>query len=947
MPDDGRLGKGMWTMNVACFLRSRGARAVAGALLLTMAIVVTNVDEIPSAHAASTTLVISEFRVRGPGGANDEFIEIQNIGAAAVTVADSGAGTGFAVAASNGVARCVIPNATVIPRFGHYLCVNSVGYSLGSYPAGSGTTATGDATYATDIPDNAGIALFDTSVSGNFDLVHRLDAVGSTSEANTLYKEGLGYPALTPFSIDYSFYRNLSTASITESGLDTSTPGLSEDTGVNATDFVFVDTNGTSAGAGQRLGAPGPENLSSPVPNGGLTVSLLDPCVGPQTAPNAVRSSVSDPGNNSTFGTVEFRRTITNNTGGNVTRLRFRIADQRTFPAPSGYADLRDRTSVDSAVTVDRAPCGVGMSSVTVRGTTLETPPSQPNGSAFNSSLGAGTVTLGAPLAPGATIDVRLLFGVQQTGSDSARIIVEALTGGATTPPNLDCMGLTAAGPMTDFCADLAPIATADSYGVTEDTPLVVAAASGLLGNDSDPNYQSITVKAASVTTPSYGAVTVNADGSFTYTPNSNYYGADSFTYQATDGALDSAPTNVVLSIGAVLDVPVGATRFVPLAPTRLLDTRISSDITGGAPVAAGGGIDLQVSGRGGVPASNVSAVVLNVTAAEALAPGFVTVWPTLQVRPAASNLNVTTAGQNIANLVTVQLGTGGKVSLFSQSGTHLVADIAGYYEPVTTLTTAGRYTPLAPDRILDTRMSLGVPGTLAVPAGGKIDLVVAGRGGVPAAGVSAVVLNVTAAEATAAGYVTVWPAGQQRPTASTLNVTFAGQNIPNAVIVPLGAGGQISLYAQSGTHLIADVAGWFGDASQPAKLDGLFQPLAPTRILDTRSAIGVATTTAVAPGSAIDLAVTGHDGVPTTGVTAAVLNVTAAEATAPGFITVWPNGATRPATSSLNVTATGQNIANMVSVTLSSTGSISLFTQGGTDIVGDIAGYYLNGDPA
>ena len=332
---------------------------------------------------------------------------------------------------------------------------------------------------------------------------------------------------------------------------------------------------------------------------------------------------------------------------------------------------------------------------------------------------------------------------------------------------------------------------------------------------------------------------------------------------------------------------------------------------------------------------------------AEALAPGFVTVWPTLQVRPAASNLNVTTAGQNIANLVTVQLGTGGKVSLFSQSGTHLVADIAGYYEPVTTLTTAGRYTPLAPDRILDTRMSLGVPGTLAVPAGGKIDLVVAGRGGVPAAGVSAVVLNVTAAEATAAGYVTVWPAGQQRPTASTLNVTFAGQNIPNAVIVPLGAGGQISLYAQSGTHLIADVAGWFGDASQPAKLDGLFQPLAPTRILDTRSAIGVATTTAVAPGSAIDLAVTGHDGVPTTGVTAAVLNVTAAEATAPGFITVWPNGATRPATSSLNVTATGQNIANMVSVTLSSTGSISLFTQGGTDIVGDIAGYYLNGDPA
>src|SRR5688572_25516062 len=219
-------------------------------------------------------LIISEFRVRGPNGANDEFIEIYNNSGADHTVA--GGGTGYGVAASNGVARCVIPNGTVIPNRGHYLCVNSVGYSLASYPAGNGTTATGDATYTTDIPDNAGIAIFNTSIAANFTLANRMDAVGSTSEANTLYKEGTGYPALTPFSIDYSFYRDYcgKSGSITTFG-ECPIPGLPKDTNNNAADFVFVDTNGTSAGAGQRLGAPGPENMSSPIPSDALLSGVL------------------------------------------------------------------------------------------------------------------------------------------------------------------------------------------------------------------------------------------------------------------------------------------------------------------------------------------------------------------------------------------------------------------------------------------------------------------------------------------------------------------------------------------------------------------------------------------------------------------------------------------------------------------------------------------------
>lgn len=377
-------------------------------------------------QVAAGQLIISEFRVRGPNGANDEFIEIYNNSGADHTVA--GGGTGYAVAASNGVARCVIPNGTVIPNRGHYLCVNSVGYSLASYPAGNGTTATGDATYTTDIPDNAGIAIFNTSIGADFTLANRLDAVGSTSEANTLYKEGTGYPALTPFSIDYSFYRDNcgKSGSITTFGpCPISTP---KDTNNNAADFIFVDTNGTSAGAGQRLGAPGPENLSSPIQrNASFTEALLDPCVGGASPPNRVRDFTSDPANNSTFGTLDIRRTFTNNTGGNVTRFRFRVIDITTFPAPSGIADLRPRTSTAVVVTVDRPPCGSGTSNVTVQGTTLEQPPSQPNGGGFNSSMSAGVVTLATPLANGASIDVRFLLGIQQTGSFKFYVNMEAL----------------------------------------------------------------------------------------------------------------------------------------------------------------------------------------------------------------------------------------------------------------------------------------------------------------------------------------------------------------------------------------------------------------------------------------------------------------------------------------------------------------------------------------
>lgn len=375
-------------------------------------------------------LLISEFRLRGPAGATDEYIEVFNNTGGPHSVQTTDDSTGYTVVASDGIVRCTIPNGTIIPARGHVLCVNEVGYSLALYPGGETSTATGDFSYTTDIPDNAGLALFRTSNSNNFNLVNRLDAVGSTAVTDALYREGTGYPALSQVGLDYAIYRDLcgKAGSISTFG-PCPTAGAVKDTDNNAVDFVFVEPNGNSSGAESRLGAPGPENLAGPVQsNNSFAVTLLDPCVGSATPPNRVRSFTSDPANNSTFGTLEIRRTVTNGTGQNVTRLRWRIIDITTFPAPAGISDLRARTSTPVVVTVDRPPCGSGMSNVTVQGTTLETPPTQPNGGAFNSSLSSGTITLSTPLADAESIDLRFLLGIQQTGSFKFFINIEALT---------------------------------------------------------------------------------------------------------------------------------------------------------------------------------------------------------------------------------------------------------------------------------------------------------------------------------------------------------------------------------------------------------------------------------------------------------------------------------------------------------------------------------------
>jgi hypothetical protein len=398
---------------------------------------------------AAGGLIISEFRLRGPAGPQDEYVEIYNASGSPVTVQAGDGSLGYGLFASDGTLRFYLPNGTLIPARGHYLGVNTGGYSLSSYPAGTSTTATGDATYTTDIADNAGIALFNTTDQTHLFTATRFDAAGSNVEGSSLFKEGGGYPAVTAAGLEYAFVRDMcGKGGSTAAGGPCPVDGLPKDTNNNAADFIFVDTTGTDIGAGARIGAPGPENSHSPVQrNDTMTFSLLDPAASLASPPNRVRNPTPDTPSAALgpFGTLSIRRTVTNNTGQAVTRLRFRIIDISTSPAPLGTADLRAVTSgtTPMTVTITGPNTACPSNNCTVQQTTLETPPTQSAGGGFNSTLsvsavGPGpaagpstsdvSVALGTPIPPGGSVNVQFLLGVRQTGIFRIFVNVEAET---------------------------------------------------------------------------------------------------------------------------------------------------------------------------------------------------------------------------------------------------------------------------------------------------------------------------------------------------------------------------------------------------------------------------------------------------------------------------------------------------------------------------------------
>ncbi|MFD7833751.1 PKD domain-containing protein [Streptomyces sp. NPDC059761] len=362
-------------------------------------------------------------------------------------------------------------------------------------------------------------------------------------------------------------------------------------------------------------------------------------------------------------------------------------------------------------------------------------------------------------------------------------------------------------------------------------------------------------------------------------------------------------------TVGKTVRVEYPASGYVATEPFRIVDTRTDLwSLRGGEPwstrLPAGGSLS-----------GGMTAAVLNVTVTGASEDTHLSVSPNRQDRPATSNVNVR-AGGTSSNTVTVPVGSDGSVWFRLNSGeAKLIVDFVGYYQP----NIGQRFSPVTPTRLADTRT-----GTAGALAGGQTRTVkVAGVGGIPA-DATAVALNLTGTGATSDTHVIAYPDPAKRPVTSNLNPE-PGKDKSNQAIVPVGPNGTITLYNNAGsTHLVVDAVGYYGKDGK-----ALFTPIVPKRLGDTR------TTGKLAPGATTTVA-----GLPA-GAVGAVLNVTATETSAAGFLTVHGYGSARTDASSLN-TLPGLTVPNHVTTPVGD-GKVSVFNSwgGSNHVITDLLGYF------
>lgn len=372
---------------------------------------------------------------------------------------------------------------------------------------------------------------------------------------------------------------------------------------------------------------------------------------------------------------------------------------------------------------------------------------------------------------------------------------------------------------------------------------------------------------------------------------------------------------------------------FEPTAPTRVLDTRTGAGRPAAGAVPRFTTIDLDLEAALPRAADGVTAAVLNVTVTNPTEGGFVTAYPCGGALPTASNVNFA-AGETAPNLVVVDLvgrTPNGHVCIFTSATTDLIADLTGAfvnYDPPFTQTAPGAmFTALEqPQRLLDTRAS----GEVA--ANTSVQIPTAGRNGLPASGVRAVAMNITATGPQTAGYLTVYPCGSAIPNASNLNFV-EGETRPNAAVVQVGPAQDVCVYASTATHVIVDVMGYYAPSSGTT-----FWGHVPTRLFDSRTMTvpGNAGPRKLAAGSAFV-----YPSVINVAGDVVSLNVTATGADADGYLSVYPCAQGIPATSNLNV-AVGRTIANAVTVRVDQNRSFCVFASVDVHVIIDQSGSYF-----
>lgn len=368
------------------------------------------------------------------------------------------------------------------------------------------------------------------------------------------------------------------------------------------------------------------------------------------------------------------------------------------------------------------------------------------------------------------------------------------------------------------------------------------------------------------------------------------------------------------------------ATYFRPLTPTRLADTRKGI----GFRRLDANTIRVKVAGVGDAP-DVARAAVLTVTGVNRTSGGnWISAYPAGTPWPGTSSLNCAFFDHRVANLVTVKIGAGGHVDITSRSATEVVVDLAGVYLPTTTATSEGRFVPVDPvRRVIDTRQQGRKPGRGAVV---QVNL----NGTVPSDAL-AVVANLTAVAPTGQGYLTAYPRGERRPPTSNLNVA-AGQNRAVGILTKLATRDGIrgfDVYVHSGAHVVVDVAGYITGPGPAPSTEGLFVPIDPVRMFDSRTDKRrlwpgwIRSFRLPAPMDAKARAIS--------------TNLTVTRTLGRGYFTLFAANTVRRVVSTLNATGSGQTIANHA-ITAVSTSGVSCYSLSGGHVVCDVTGWYTGG---
>jgi hypothetical protein len=374
------------------------------------------------------------------------------------------------------------------------------------------------------------------------------------------------------------------------------------------------------------------------------------------------------------------------------------------------------------------------------------------------------------------------------------------------------------------------------------------------------------------------------------------------------------------------------ALQFTPLTPCRIVDTRNPNGTFGG-PAISGNSFRSFPLSQSGNPCSIPSSAIaysLNVTVVPQTTLGYLTVWPTGEGQPLVSTMN-STDGRIKANAAVVPAGYEGAVSVFVTHTTDVILDIDGYFTTPSQQTL--QFYPLPPCRVADTRNQNGDLGGPYLQAGVPRNFPVLEATSCFPSGVTpaAYSFNFTAVPHGPLNYLTVWPAGQSQPNVSTLNAP-TGTVTANAAIVPAGSGGEISTFAYNDTDLLIDVNGYFAPPGQ----GGLsLYPLAPCRVLDTRSGNGAFNGALNPPVDVLG----SPCGVPSQS-QAYVFNATVVPVGSLGYLTFWPDGQQQPGVSTLNA-YDGAITSNMAIVPAGNNGKIDAFAYGTTNLILDISSYF------